>query len=99
MPGGAAAAGVIGATILAALGTNGVLINIGRGSVDGQNALVEALRSGSIAAAGLGVFRNEPRVPAAMLELENLTLVPHAGSASMHTRTEMAELVAANLIS
>lgn len=99
VPGGASTAGSVNTDVFTALGTNGVFINIGRGSVVDEDALVDALRSGTIAAAGLDVFANEPHVPDEMLELENLTVLPHVGSASVHTRTAMADLVAKNLIS
>jgi lactate dehydrogenase-like 2-hydroxyacid dehydrogenase len=98
-PGGAATEKLVGAKIFAALGANGVFINIGRGSTVDEDALVTALRDGTILAAGLDVFANEPNVPQALIDLPNATLLPHVGSASVHTRDAMADLVVDNLIS
>lgn len=98
VPGGDATAKTVNAEILAALGSDGVFINVGRGSVVDEDALIKALRSGTIAAAGLDVLADEPNVPAEMLELDNLTILPHIGSASVSTRTAMADLVARNVI-
>ena len=89
----------VNADILAALGPNGVVINIGRGTVVDEPALISALQSGSIAAAGLDVFANEPRVPEALLALPNAVLLPHVGSASAQTRMAMGQLVVDNLVS
>lgn len=85
--------------VLAALGPEGVLINVGRGSVLDEAALVRALRSGTIAAAGLDVYNNEPHLSMDLLIAPNLTLLPHIGSASVHTRKEMADLLARNVVS
>src|SRR2546423_3965782 len=82
LPGGAATRRLIDAAVLAALGPRGILINVARGSVVDERALVEALRSGTILAAGLDVFADEPRVPAGLLELDNVVLAPPAGSAT-----------------
>lgn len=88
----------INADILKALGPNGVLINVGRGwSVD-DAALIAALKDGTIAAAGLDVFYDEPKVPADYLDLPNVSLLPHVASASVHTRNAMADLVVDNLL-
>ncbi|MBP1848975.1 2-hydroxyacid dehydrogenase [Rhizobium halophytocola] len=90
---------VIDAEILAALGDNGVLINVGRGwSVD-EDALIAALEKGTIAAAGLDVFYDEPHVSKGLMPLANATLLPHVASASVPTRNAMADLVADNLMS
>ncbi len=90
---------VIDAEIMSALGPNGVLINVGRGwSVD-EDALAAALGNGTLGAAGLDVFYNEPDVPDALLALPNATLLPHLGSATVQTRNAMADLVAGNIIS
>jgi lactate dehydrogenase-like 2-hydroxyacid dehydrogenase len=97
VPGGPATEMVVDADILAALGPNGVLINIGRGRTVDEAALVEALANGTIAAAGLDVFADEPNVPQALLDAPNATLLPHVGSASEHTRRAMADLVVDNL--
>lgn len=89
----------IDADILAALGPNGVLINIGRGTTVDEPALIAALKNGTIAAAGLDVFEDEPRVPAELIAMRNVCLLPHVGSASRHTRAAMGDLVADNLVS
>ncbi|RTL92567.1 MAG: 2-hydroxyacid dehydrogenase [Hyphomicrobiales bacterium] len=97
-PGGAATEKAINAEILSALGSNGVLVNIGRGSVVDETALTAALESGAIAAAGLDVFADEPNVPRALLDAPNTSLLPHVGSASEHTRRAMADLCIDNLV-
>jgi lactate dehydrogenase-like 2-hydroxyacid dehydrogenase len=74
------------------------LINIARGSVVDEAALIEALRAKTIMAAGLDVFQNEPRLNPAFLEVDNATLFPHVGSASQHTRNAMGQLVVDNLV-
>lgn len=89
----------INADILKRLGPNGVLINVGRGWTVDEDALADALESGVIAAAGLDVFQDEPRVPARLVSLENACLLPHVASASVPTRNAMADLTAENLIS
>ena len=97
VPGGASTLKAVDASVLKALGPNGVLINIGRGSTVDEDALAKALADGTILAAGLDVFADEPRVPQGLLDLPNATLLPHVGSASVHTRNAMADLVADNL--
>ncbi|HET7411535.1 MAG TPA: 2-hydroxyacid dehydrogenase, partial [Pararhizobium sp.] len=99
VPGGAATEKTVNARVLSALGPSGVLINVGRGSTVDCDALVAALKSGTIAAAGLDVFPDEPNVPEALLPLPNVSLLPHVASASVHTRNAMADLVADNLVS
>ncbi|WP_420961203.1 2-hydroxyacid dehydrogenase [Brucella sp. IR073] len=98
-PGGAGTEKAVNAEVLRALGPDGVLINIGRGSVVDEEALIAALGSGTIAAAGLDVFADEPRVPQALIDLPNATLLPHVASASQATRRAMADLVVDNLVS
>lgn len=98
-PGGASTDRILNAEIFEALGPDGVFINIGRGSTVDEPALAEALRSGTIRAAGLDVFADEPRVPADLIALDNACLLPHVGSASVHTRKAMADLVVDNLVS
>lgn len=88
----------VDARILRALGPNGVLINVGRGWTVDDEALAAALADGTIAAAGLDVFHDEPNVPPAFLDLPNMTLTPHVASASVVTRNAMADLVADNLV-
>jgi lactate dehydrogenase-like 2-hydroxyacid dehydrogenase len=97
-PGGPETQDLIDAAVLAALGPRGILINISRGSVVDEAALIEALRSRTILAAGLDVFQTEPDPNPAFLELDNATLLPHLGSASQHTRDMMGQLVVDNLI-
>lgn len=96
-PGGAETERAINAEILRALGPDGVLINIGRGSTVDEEALAAALAEGTIIAAGLDVFAREPHVPEALLAVKNAFLLPHVGSASQHTRNAMADLVVDNL--
>ncbi|UVF19149.1 2-hydroxyacid dehydrogenase [Microvirga terrae] len=98
-PGGASTRHLIDADVLKALGSNGVLINVARGSVVDEQALIEALRSGTILSAGLDVYEDEPRVPQELIDLEHVVLLPHIASASVHTRSGMGKLVADNLIS
>ncbi len=96
-PGGAATRKLIDADVLAALGPKGYLVNVARGSVVDEQALVQALREGTIAGAGLDVFENEPSVPAELLALDNVVLTPHVGSATWQTRQAMADLAFGNL--
>ncbi|RDI57096.1 2-hydroxyacid dehydrogenase [Microvirga subterranea] len=98
-PGGAETRHMIDAEVLKALGPNGVLINVSRGTVVDEKALIEALRSGTILAAGLDVFEDEPRVPQELIDMDNVVLLPHIGSASVHTRRAMGQLVVDNLVS
>ena len=88
---------ICGADFFKALGTNGVFINIGRGTTVDEDALATALSSGIIAAAGLDVFADEPNVPKALLGLPNAVLLPHIASASVATRRAMADLVVDNV--
>lgn len=97
-PGTPSTAKAVNAEILAALGANGVFVNIGRGSTVDEDALAKALTDGTIAAAGLDVFSDEPRVPQALLDAPNTCLLPHVGSASVHTRQAMADLSVDNLV-
>lgn len=98
-PGGVATHKAVDAAVLRALGPKGVFINIGRGSTVDEEALIAALRDGTILAAGLDVFADEPNVPQALLDCENACLLPHVGSATVHTRQAMADLMVDNLIS
>lgn len=99
VPGGLETRNLINAAVLEALGPTGILVNMARGSVVDEAALIAALREGTIFAAGLDVFANEPHVPKELIALENVVLLPHLGSASMHTRTAMDQLVLDNLLS
>ena len=96
-PGGAATHHIINAEILEALGPTGVLINIGRGSVVDEQALIRALRDKKIFSAGLDVFDDEPNVPAELIAMDNIGLLPHVGSASHHTRNLMGQRVVDNI--
>lgn len=96
-PGGAATRKLINADVLRALGPKGVLVNVARGSVVDEAALIEALETGAIAGAALDVFENEPAVPERLRRLPNVLLAPHIGSATVATRQAMADLVMANL--
>lgn len=98
-PGGAETANAVNAQVLKALGPDGVLINVGRGTLVDETALAEALENGTIAAAGLDVFADEPHVSQALLDAPNTVLLPHIASASHKTRQAMADLVIDNLIS
>jgi lactate dehydrogenase-like 2-hydroxyacid dehydrogenase len=98
-PGGPATRNMIDAKVLEALGPVGILINMSRGSVVDEPALIAALKTGKILSAGLDVFANEPRVPPELTAMENVVLFPHVGSASVHTRDAMGQLVVDNLLS
>ena len=98
-PGGPETKHLINAEILEALGPEGVLINVARGSVVDEAALIAALRERKIMSAGLDVFANEPRVPQELIDMEHVVLFPHVGSASVHTRNAMGQLVVDNLLS
>lgn len=96
-PGGPETRGLVSAGVLEALGPDGVLINIARGEVVDQPALIAALDAGRLYAAGLDVFDGEPVVPQALLDHPRCVLTPHVGSATVEARTQMADLVVANL--
>jgi lactate dehydrogenase-like 2-hydroxyacid dehydrogenase len=98
VPGGAATQKMINAAVLEALGPNGILINMARGSVVDEPALIKALKERKIMSAGLDVFANEPVVPNELLEMEHVVLFPHLGSASVATRRAMDQLVVDNLL-
>lgn len=98
VPGTESTRKTVNAEVLEALGPQGVLINVGRGTTVDEGALADALQRGVIAAAGLDVFENEPHVPDALLALPNTSLLPHVGSASQATRNAMADLVVDNLV-
>lgn len=98
VPGNTGTRHLIDGHVLAALGADGVLINVSRGSVVDEAALVAALQDGTIGGAGLDVFADEPHVPDALLTMSNVVLVPHIGSASVATRAAMGQLVVDNLV-
>jgi len=97
VPGGAATRHLVDARVLAALGPQGVLINVSRGTVVDEAALIAALQAGTILGAGLDVFEREPHVPEALLTMDNVVLLPHIGSASTITRRAMGQLMVDNL--
>ncbi len=96
-PGGSGTRHLIDASVLEALGPHGVFINVGRGSTVDQAALVAALESGTIHAAGLDVFENEPHVPDDLKRLENVVLTPHMGAGTEVTRVAMGKLLLDNI--
>ena len=97
LPGGAATRHAVDAAVLRALGPNGVLINVARGSVVDEQALIGALRDGTILAAGLDVFADEPHVPDELKRMDQVVLQPHIGTATLHTRGLMGRLVVDNV--
>jgi len=97
VPGGAGTAKMVNAEVMKALGPRGVIINVARGSVVDEQALIAALKSGALLAAGLDVFEREPNVPDELRNMQNVVLLPHIGSASVVTRNAMDQLVVDNL--
>jgi lactate dehydrogenase-like 2-hydroxyacid dehydrogenase len=98
-PGGKGTEKAVNAEVLKALGPDGVFVNVGRGSSVDEDALAAALESGTVRAAGLDVFADEPNIPQRLLNAPNTCLLPHVGSASVHTRDAMADLQVDNLVS
>ncbi len=98
VPGGASTQNMINAEVLKALGSNGIVINMARGSVIDEPALIEALKNRTIYSAGLDVFAKEPQVPKELMEMEHVVLFPHLGSASEATRAAMDQLVVDNIL-
>ena len=96
-PGGPATKNLVDAEVLRALGPDGILINGARGSIVDEVALVDALSSGRIRGAGLDVYANEPHVPKQFVEMENVVLLPHVGSATQETRVVMTGMCKDNL--
>ena len=97
-PGGEETKHLVNENVLNKLGKNGVLINVGRGSVVDQNAMINALKNNVISGAGLDVFENEPNVPEDLMHLNNVVLLPHVGSATIETRYEMGKMVYDNIV-
>ncbi len=97
-PGGAETKNLINAEVLEALGPRGILINMSRGSVVDEAALIKALQEKKIYSAGLDVFLNEPQVPKELLAMDHVVLFPHLGSATVYTRRKMEQLVVDNLV-
>ena len=98
VPGGASTKNMINAEVLKALGPRGVLINMARGSVVDEPALIEALRNRTIYSAGLDVFANEPDVPKELIDMDHIVLFPHLGSSTEATRAAMDQLVVDNIL-
>jgi lactate dehydrogenase-like 2-hydroxyacid dehydrogenase len=98
VPGGPATANMINADVLKALGPNGILINMARGSVVDEPALIEALQNRTIYSAGLDVFAKEPHVPKELLDMDHIVLFPHLGSSTEVTRAAMDQLVVDNVL-
>jgi hydroxypyruvate reductase 2 len=97
VPGGKETEKLIDRAVIEALGSEGILINVSRGSVVDEPELVAALQEGRLGGAGLDVFAKEPTVPAPLLTMDNVVLQPHQGSATVETRRAMGELMLANL--
>jgi lactate dehydrogenase-like 2-hydroxyacid dehydrogenase len=96
-PGGTETKHIVNQAVLEALGPDGILINIARGSLVDETALIQALQTGKILAAGLDVFEAEPEVPQALIDCKNTVLLPHVGSGTHYTRQAMAQLVLDNV--
>lgn len=97
-PGGPATNKIVNKQVLEALGPEGMVINVSRGSVIDEDAMIEALQSGKLGSAGLDVFVKEPHIPDALKAMENVVLLPHVGSATHETRAAMGKLTVDNLI-
>jgi lactate dehydrogenase-like 2-hydroxyacid dehydrogenase len=98
VPGGPATHNLINKEVLEALGPRGILINMARGSVVDEPALIEALRNKTILSAGLDVYVKEPEVPPELMAMDHIVLFPHLGSGSIHTRKAMDQLVVDNVL-
>lgn len=96
-PGGPQTEGLVSEEVLEALGPHGVIVNVARGSIADEEALVRLLGEGRLGGAGLDVFADEPRVPRQLLEMDHVVLLPHVGSASVPTRRAMARLGRSNI--
>ncbi|MEM7710676.1 MAG: 2-hydroxyacid dehydrogenase [Pseudomonadota bacterium] len=96
-PGGPETKHLVDAEVLRALGPDGILINVSRGSVVDEAALIAALEAGTVGGAGLDVFEAEPKIPDALKAMENVVLLPHVGSATVETRQAMGDLTVRNL--
>jgi lactate dehydrogenase-like 2-hydroxyacid dehydrogenase len=97
LPGGPETRRIVSREVIEALGPKGTFVNVARGSVCDEPALIEALATGRLGAAALDVFEDEPRVPDALLKMDNVVLAPHVGSATVETRDAMSQLVVDNL--
>jgi lactate dehydrogenase-like 2-hydroxyacid dehydrogenase len=97
-PGGPSTQKIVNRAVMDALGPKGTLINVSRGSVVDETALIEALTEGRLGWAGLDVFEAEPKVPEALRKMSNVVLLPHVGSATVETRAAMGALTVDNLL-
>jgi len=97
-PGGASTHHIVNADVIEALGPDGTLINVGRGTAVDEAAMVKALQDGRLGNAGLDVFEAEPKVPEALFGMDQVTLLPHVGSGTVETRTAMGDLAVNNLL-
>mgnify|MGYP001174875534 FL=1 len=97
VPGGAATKHLINEAVFCSMQKHAILVNIARGDVISEKALIEALQTGQIGGAGLDVYEFEPEVPEALMKMENVTLFPHLGTASLEVRTQMGELALKNI--
>lgn len=98
VPGGKATHHLIDAKVLGMMKKTGIFVNISRGDVVDETALIDALQGGRIAGAGLDVYEFEPKVPAALMAMENVTLLPHLGTACLEVRENMGMMAVANLV-
>lgn len=98
IPGGKETRHLVNEEVMRALGPNGILVNVARGSVVDEQALVKCLQEGALGGAALDVFENEPKVPEALFAMNNVVLQPHVGSATHETRTAMGQLTIDNLL-
>jgi lactate dehydrogenase-like 2-hydroxyacid dehydrogenase len=98
VPGGAETRYLIKAEVLGAMQPHGIFVNIARGEVVDETALIDVLEAGKIAGAGLDVYEHEPHVPARLVALENCVLLPHLGSATVETRQAMGQMALDNII-
>lgn len=96
-PGGPETKHLVNSDVIAALGPEGILVNVARGTVVDESALVQALKDGKLGGAGLDVFEAEPKVPEALFAMDNVVLQPHVGSATHETRQAMGDLTCENL--
>ncbi|EIR32226.1 D-isomer specific 2-hydroxyacid dehydrogenase, NAD binding domain protein [Yersinia pestis PY-11] len=96
--GGKDSAGLVDKAIFAAMPNHGILINIARGSMVNQDDLISALQQQQIGGAGLDVFADEPHVPQALIEMDNVFLLPHIASATTDTRIQMSDIVFSNIL-
>ena len=99
VPGGKATRHLINRRIFSTMKSHSILVNISRGDVIAEIDLIETLKKGDIGGAGLDVYEFEPKIPTELLEMDNVTLLPHLGSASLEIRTEMGMMALANIAS